>query len=211
MQVITIPFGYEELPASERNRVVPICIPAFDKHGERIAWGWFEAVDKVQDPLRKLSRVELQDEWRVSEVAEGAVHGVWSTHGENLGRSPAGQVYARAKWYARDLRAGGKSQRNGLTVGLDEIDYLVRMKLETDPTDHAARYCRELDLATISEELAASGSEDVSAILDCMQDGLSWIEMGRRMGKKPDTLRKRFDRWLERKSDIAQRLLEILR
>ena len=211
MKVVTIPFDYEDLPASERDKIVPICIPLHDECGEQIAWRWFEAVNEIQDLLRKLSRLELRDERRVSEVAEGAVHGVWGTHGANFGTSPAAQVYARARWYARDLRAGSKSQRNGFTVALDEVAYLVRLKLQTDPKNHAEEYRRRLDLAAMCDELVAEGDEVVSAILDFMQDGLTWIEMGKRMGVKPDTLRKRFDRWLEKRSDMRTRLIEILR
>ena len=92
MKVVTIPFDYEDLPTPERDKIVPICIPAQDAHGKQITWGWFEATAKVQNPLRRLSRVTLHDVWRVSELAEEAVHGLWRTHGENLGRSPAGQV-----------------------------------------------------------------------------------------------------------------------
>lgn len=211
MQLVTIPFDYEELSPSKRDKVVPICIPAYDKHGAAIAWGWFEAVDKIQDPLRRLSRVELHDVWRVSELAEEAVHGVWRTHKEDLGRSPSGRVYARARWCARDLQAGTKSQRNGFTVALDEVEHAVRQKLDADPKNYPSMYQTELDLAAISEELVASGCEDVSLILDFMQDGATWPQIGERMGKKPDTVRKRFNRWLERRSDFAERLLEVLR
>ena len=211
MSLVTIPFNYEELSASERDRIVPICMAAHDSQGRRIAWGWFEAVANIQNPLRRLSRATLQDEWRVSEIAEGAVHGVWRTHGDNLGRSPSGQIYARAKWYARDLQAGTKSQRNGLTVALDELDQLVQQKLAKDPRDYGSEYQKSLDLALISQQLAANGGEEVSAILDLIQDGLTWPEIGERLGKKPDTVRKRFDRWLERRSDFAEKLLQILR
>ncbi len=209
--LVTIPFDYEELPASERDKIVPICIPAHDEHGKRIAWGWFEATAKIQNPLRRLSRVTLHDVYRVSEVAQEAVHGVWRTHGEDFGRSPSGRVYARAKWYARDLQAGTKSQRNGFTLALDELESVVRQKLDTDPTDYDSEYQSKLDLAAISEELLASGFKEISVIIDLMQDGATWPEIGERLGKKPDTVRKRFDRWLERRSDFADRLLQVLR
>lgn len=211
MKVVTIPFDYEDLPASERDRVVPICIPDHDEHGRQIAWGWFEATAKVQHPLRRLSRVTLQDVWRVSELAEEAVHGVWRTHGENFGRSPSGQVYARAKWYARDLQAGTKSQRHGFTVALDEIEYAVRQKLNTDPRDYDSEYQMRLDLAAISDDFAANGFDNFSEILDLMQDCATWPEIGARMDEKPDTVRKRFDRWLERRSDLAEKLRKVLR
>ena len=42
------------------------------------------------------------------------------------------------------------------------------------------------------------------------QDG-QFRKLGGRIGEKPDTVRKRFDRWLARRTDVAERLLEILR
>jgi len=211
MKVVTIPFDYEDLPALERDKIVPICIPAHDEHGKQIDWGWFEAAAIVQNPMRRLSRVILHDVWRVSELAQEAVHGVWRTHGGDLGRSPAGRVYARAKWCARDLQAGTKSQRNGFTVALDELEHAVRQKFDTDPRNYLSEYQTELDLATISEDLIADDCKDVSIILDLMQDGATWPEIGLRMGEKPDTVRKRFDRWLERRADFADRLRNVLR
>lgn len=211
MRSVIIPFNYEALSAAEQDKIVPIFIPALDKKGVPIARGWFEAAARLHKPLLKLCRWEFRDERRVSEVAEGAVHGVWHTHGDDFGRSPDGRLYTRAKWVARDFRAGGKSQRNGLTVSLEEIDRLMRMKLEVDPTDYASKYCRSLDLGAISDGLSDSGEENIATILDLFQDGKNWIEMAEQTGVKPDTLRKRFNRWLARKSNTSQRLLEILR
>jgi hypothetical protein len=48
-------------------------------------------------------------------------------------------------------------------------------------------------------------------IFDLMQDDLTWLEIGARMGKKPDTVRKRFDRWLEGRTDWAERFRQVLR
>src|SRR4051812_21024295 len=116
MSVITIPFGYEELPDHQRRGIVPICIPTHDDDGRQIAWGWFEAVAVVQSPLRGLARFFLEDEWRVSELAESAVKIVWRNHGEDYGRSPSARVYAQAKWCAKDLKAGSARDRRGLNV-----------------------------------------------------------------------------------------------
>ena len=42
VQVVTIPFDYEKLPASEREHVVPICIQLVDPSGQPIPMEWFE-------------------------------------------------------------------------------------------------------------------------------------------------------------------------
>lgn len=92
MKVVTIPFNYEQLPPSEQAKIVPICIKATDDEGNLIDWGWFEAVARVQDELRALAKAWLEDVWRVSEIAEAAVHRLWNKHRHNLGRRPSTRV-----------------------------------------------------------------------------------------------------------------------
>ena len=106
MQYVTIAFDFENLSGDERAAVVPICIERADRDGSEIAWGWFEAVEVAQEPLRRLARSWLEDVWRVSELAEATVHTLWYRHRFDLGIRPASRVLAQAKWYARDLQAG---------------------------------------------------------------------------------------------------------
>ena len=74
MHVVTIPFDYEKLSPAEQAGIVPICIKATDDEGNPIAWGWFEAVERIQNNLRLLAKFFLDDVWRVSEITEAAVH-----------------------------------------------------------------------------------------------------------------------------------------
>ncbi|HYO81128.1 MAG TPA: hypothetical protein VES20_06985, partial [Bryobacteraceae bacterium] len=71
--VVNIPFGYDP----DRDRILPICLPARDDDGKPIAWGWFEAVARIENPLRNLTRRVLGDERYVSEVTETALKIVW--------------------------------------------------------------------------------------------------------------------------------------
>ncbi len=205
MSVITIPFGYEKLPATERSSIVPICIPAIDDDGRQIAWGWFEAVEQIQTPLRGLARTFLEDVWRVSELTESAVKTVWRTHGEDFGRSPSSRIYVQAKWCARDLRAGSFRERRGLNVELNELDKALSGRLLADPCDYDAKYGVDMDLAILGRRLRESGHEDIDQILRLVRDGCTWKEIGIRMGRDPNVTQRRFRRWMGK----AARLLSL--
>lgn len=121
MDIVVIPFNFEELSPAEQSKVVPICLTRKDRQGNNIAWGWIEAVSRIQSPLKSLARRLLYDVWRTSEIADLAVQSVWESHGDDFGRRPEHRVYAQAKWYAHDLRAGTQRERRGRTVALDDL------------------------------------------------------------------------------------------
>ena len=87
MQYVTIPFDFENLSPDVQASTIPICIERCDREGKDIAWGWFEAVATVQEPLRRLAKSVLEDVWRVSELAEASVHTLWYAHRANLGQT----------------------------------------------------------------------------------------------------------------------------
>ena len=202
MSVITIPFDYEQLPAAERNSIVPISIPAADDDGRQIAWGWFEAVERVQTPLRGLARTFLGDIWRVSELTESAVKSVWRTHGEDYGRSPSTRVYVQAKWCARDLRAGNARIRRGLNVGLEELDRALYERVLTDPCDYHSKYCIDMDLAALGQRLREKKLEDIDEILQMVRDGCTWKEIGKKMSRDPNVTQRRFRRWMDKATQL---------
>jgi hypothetical protein len=202
MAVITIPFNYEELPPTERNSIVPICLPALDDDGRQIAWGWFEAVERVQTPLRGLARAFLEDVWRVSELTESAVKTLWRTHGEDFGRSPSARVYVQAKWCARDLKAGSSRQRRGLNVGLDELDKALYGRVLADPCDYHSKYSIEMDLAVLGKRLREKGLDDIDEILHMVRDGCNWKEIGKQMGRDPNVTQRRFRRWIHKAANL---------
>jgi hypothetical protein len=110
--LVVIPSDYAE------QDVVPICISDVDRHNRRVFRGWIEAVRLVADPLRALARNVVGDVWRVSELTEGSVHALSARHGESLGHSPSGRIYADARWRAKDLAGGGRRARVGREVEL---------------------------------------------------------------------------------------------
>jgi hypothetical protein len=207
MRTVTIPFNYFDLPYSEQQKITPICIPACDKNGTRIAWGWFEAASRVEERLRSMTRRILHDERLVSEVAEGGVHNSWQAHGDNLSRSPEGLVVRNAGWHALNMKAGGRRERSGKVVALEDLSVYFHETLRRDPTDYAAEYNSKIDFDLLADELAAEGYGDMSQILDLMQDGKSWNDIAAELGEKPDAVRKRIRRWLSKRSDLAERIL----
>ncbi len=198
MEFVTIPFGFEALSASQQAAIVPICIKRKDREGSEIAWGWFQAVEAVQDPLRNLARSWLEDVWRVSELAEATVHTLWYKHRDRLGLWPARRVLVQAKWTARDLEAGSWQRRRGMLIALDGLREFAQAKLLADRARYDELYETDLHFKAISEELEESGHEDVSVMLKLVRDGCTWQEIGEQMGKSPDAARMHFGRWMER-------------
>ena len=58
-----------------------------------------------------------------------------------------------------------------------------------------------------AEKLAAEGYDDMSQILDLMQQRENWNDIAAELGEKPDAVRKRIRRWLSKRSDLAERIL----
>ena len=198
MQYVTIPFDFENLTGDKRAAVIPICIERADREGHEIAWGWFEAVEAVQDPLRRLARSWLEDVWRVSELTEATVHTLWYRHRFDLGIRPASRVLAQAKWYARDLQAGTWQRRRGVVVGLEGLDELFRSRVLTDPAQYEDQYQREMYFKALGEKLEDAGQADVSEMLKSIRHGFTWAEIGEQLGKDPDAARMKFRRWISR-------------
>jgi hypothetical protein len=205
MPVVLIPFGYEELPPKDRDSIVPICLPTTDDDGRRIAWGWFEAVERIQTPLRNLTRSFLGDVWRVSEVTESAVKSVWRTHGDNFGVSPSRRVYVQARWCAQDLRAGSARDRRGWNIALDELDDILRGQILMDPCDYDSQYGKNIDLAVFGQRLRQNGLEDIDQMLHLVRDGCTWKEIGSKLSRDPSVAQRRFRRWMGRAAKLLGR------
>jgi hypothetical protein len=198
MQVVTIPFDYEELSPSEQAKIVPICIRSADDEGSPIDWGWFDAAARVQDPLRALARSWLQDVWRVSEITEAAVHSLWRKHGHHLGRRPSSRVYAAARWQAQDKKFETWQNRRRVLLALDDLEEVVRQRVLIDPADYGRVYEDDLYFKELSTRLENEGLEHVSHTLKLLRDGCTWDEIGRDVGKSPDAVRMTFRRWITR-------------
>ena len=200
MEIVTIPFGFEELPDSERNAIVPICVPIKDDDGLTIAWGWYEVIEDIQNPLRNLSRNLLGDVWRVSEVTESALKIVWRSHGTDFGRSASSRMYVQARWCARGLASGNERTRRGLDIALEELDDVLQTRLLVDPHDYCQGYDRNLDLAMLDKQLRMNGMDDVQQMLQLVRDGCTWKEIGAKLRQNPPNVQKKFRRWIHRAS-----------
>jgi hypothetical protein len=193
--VVNIPFDYDP----DRDRILPICLPAQDDDGKPIAWGWFEAVARIENPLRNLTRRALGDESYVSELTETALKIVWKNHGENYGRSPSARIYRQAEWSARDMKFGGcERDRRGLNVALEDLHEALRGTLLVDSSDYEAQYIEEMDLAKVSAVFRSRGRDDIAEMLQHVRDGCKWKEVGARMNCDPNVAQRKYRRWLER-------------
>jgi hypothetical protein len=193
--VVNIPFGYDP----DRDQILPICLPARDDDGKPIAWGWFEAVARIEKPLRKLTVYALGDEVYVSELTETALKVVWKKHGENYGDSPSARIYRQAEWSARDLKVGGNERdRRGLNVALEDLHEALRGTLLIDSCDYEAQYIEELDLAKVTALFRSKGRDDIAEMLQHTRDGCKWKEIAARMNCDPNVAQRKFRRWLER-------------
>ena len=197
MPVITIPFDYDE---KLHPRVVPICICNTDLEGNMIHPDWFErGVAPVADNLRRVAQRALNDVWRVSEITEHAVHSIWRNRGSDLGTNPGLIVYKRAKWYAEDLRAGGRRARIGTEVELfsETVDHL------RDQFDLISQAENEDTLDKLVAKATELGMTDVVAMVPMMLRGCSAEQYVKRFGKKRNTLAQMFFRNMRKAADAA--------
>jgi hypothetical protein len=196
--VVTIPYEFEELPEECRRSIVPICIGRRDAEGNEIAWGWFDAVVPIQDSLRGLARRRLRDVWRVSELTELSVHGLWRKHRDDLGAFPSRRIYRRAMWDVEDLRANGWRNRRCPDVALDGLQEAIREVWQRDRTNYEEAYQIRLRIDAVDKWLKQQGREDVREILDLMARGHKWAEISDHFGQTEESLRRRFSRWMKR-------------
>ncbi|HEX4769721.1 MAG TPA: hypothetical protein VH351_02755 [Bryobacteraceae bacterium] len=130
MPVFTVPLDYNE---TVDRLTVPICVSDVDNRGNPVHFEWIErGVAPVADKLVGLAGRLLHDKWRASEITEPIVHQLSHDFGLNLGVEPSARVLSEARWYAEDLRAGGRLARRKTDVELfahtlesleDQVDF----------------------------------------------------------------------------------------
>ena len=160
--VVIIPQNYEELSHSERSQIIPICIRAFDRHGQRIAQEWFSlGVAPIRKELVGLASYALGDPWCGSELAEAAVHRLWVRHGHSVGVHPERRVMKKAIRIAEVLKSGDwkKGKYPSLFLALESMDEKVRDQTLPDPNEYAVQFEREIMLNSIADRLEREGRE----------------------------------------------------
>ena len=195
--IVIIPFDYEQLPETQRNTIVPICIPAIDRHGNQIAPVWFEqGVAPVREQLCSIARAKLGDVQRVSELADITVHKLWERHGEDAGIWPWRRVLVRAMWEARELAAGASRWHINHTVPL-ALDSFDRDVHGSKPNEKI--YEQHLLLDLVERRIAQDRHKEIAEIFTMLRQGYAWAEVAERLGKQePEAVKKRFWRWMKR-------------
>jgi hypothetical protein len=202
MGFVIFPFDYEQLPDAQRNSIVPICIASVDRHGNPIARVWFEqGVAPVQDQLRGVARYKLGDVRRVSELAEVTVRRLWERHGADAGLLPWRRVLTRAVWEAREMAVGGSKWRMKHTIpmALTSLDQECFGTSMTDRNRYEEIYERNLLVELIEHRIEREHREEIREIFKMLRQGYTWDEIATRLhAPKPETLKKRFWRWIRR-------------
>ncbi len=197
MPAVIIPFDYDE---KSHSSVVPICINDTDANGNLIYRGWIEqGVIPAADRLRRAAKDILKDVWRVSEIADYAVHSIWAHRGFNLGVDPHVRVAIRASWYAEDLAVGGRRIRRGADLQLFE----ETLELLRDQFDLVADVENRDRLEKLVAQANALGMHDAVAMVPMMLRACSAEEYVKRFGKKRNTLAQMFFRNMRRAAQVA--------
>ena len=162
----------------------------------QIAWGWFTAVVPIASRLRGLARRRLEDEWRVSELAESTVHEVWYRHLDNFGLWPSARIWRHAKWKAEDLRAGGWRARRGVDAPLPEDDAALASLVQlADPRalarlvpqrdwDFADEVERREFFAALVRRMKLRGDVQAGEMLDMLCHGMDRAEINAHFSKE---------------------------
>jgi hypothetical protein len=200
--VVVIPTNYEELSHSERKRIIPICIQAFDRYGHQIAGEWFSrGVAPIRRELVAMAEHTLGDPWCVSELSEATVHRLWARHGHSVGRHPERRVLKKASWIAGELKNGDwkKMKYPNLYLALDSMDEKIRDQTLAEPYLDVERLERQIMLDSIADHLDREGLHDVRVAFQLLRRGYCWREIDEHLGRARTVVAKRrFYRWVKK-------------
>jgi hypothetical protein len=200
--VVVIPPNYDDLSHAQREQIVPICITAYDRHGEAIAPQWFsDGVAPVQKQLVRIAQYALGDPWCVSELAEVTVHRLWDRYGSAVGRCPARRVLKKAMWLGEELKIGDWRKRKypNLYVGLDALEEKIREQVLADPNEYAELFEQQIMLNTVEERLQHEGRTEMRTVYQLVRRGYSWQEVADQVGAaNAECVKRRFYRWVKK-------------
>ena len=199
---VVIPQDYDELPEALRRQAVPICIAAFDRHGQPINPEWFSrGVAPVRQHLVNIARFTLGDPWCVSELTEESVHRLWARYGNALGCSPARRVLKKALSLGTELNMGDWRRRKypKLYVALDALDQKIRDHTLADPTKYAAIFEQQIMLNAVEDRLEEEGRVQMRLVYQMFRRGYDWPEIAGEVGEAdPEPVKRRFYRWMKK-------------
>ena len=197
-QVIIIPFGYEDLPFHQRDRIVPICVPVLDPRGCEVPAVWFErGIAPVHEQLVAVAEHWLGDPWMVSELAESTVYKLFRRYGQDAGEYPWRRVLREAVWVAKDLHAGGsRAERIHRTA---EVSFTELTDTLLDPIDYAELYEHKQFVDALKLALEGEGRLVLNEVLHLVRLGYAWDEIAGRFDfGSAEIFKRRFYRALQR-------------
>jgi len=195
--VITIPKDYNEKTGAS---VVPICIDNVDRYGCMIDAEWVEGgVEPVADQLRGVAKKVLSDVWRVSEITEQAVRSVWKRHSEASSEEVGVRIVKHARWWAEDLRVGGRRARQKRDVEL----FTNTIECLQDQFDLAVDVENRDAVDRLICEVRRQGMDDVAEMIPMMLRDADAAEMVQRFGKRRNTIAQRFYRGVRKAAQVA--------
>lgn len=199
---VVIPQDYDDLPEALRKQTVPICIAAYDRHGQAINPDWFtRGVAPVRQQLVNIARFILGDPWCASELTEESVHRLWARYGNALGCSPARLVLKKALSLGVELNVGDWRKRKypKLYLALDALDEKIRDHTLADPTKYPERFEQQIMLNEVEDRLDGEGRVQIRLIYQMFRWGYNWPDITVRLGEAdPERVKRRFYRWLKK-------------
>jgi hypothetical protein len=197
MPVFTVPFDYDEMVD---RLTVPICISDTDDFGNPVHFGWVErGVAPVADKLVNMAAGELNDKWRASEIAEPAVHKLSRDFGRNLGIDPSSRVLSWARWYAKDLRFGGRRARRKKEVEL----FAHKLESLQDQVDFVRSIVAKDTLDRLVEQLVEMDMEEVRAMVPMMLRECDAEHYQRAFNKSRNAITQQFYRGMRKAARVA--------
>ena len=197
MPVFTVPLNYDE--AVDRS-IVPICISDVDDHGNPVHYGWIErGVVPVASKLAQIAGRLLHDQWRASEITEPVIHQLSRDFGPHLGIQPSARVLTAARWYAEDLRFGGRRARRKTDVEL----FARTLESLEDQVDFARSFMARDMLDRLERQLIDLGMDDVREMIPMMLKECEADQFRGRFNKSRNAVAQQFFRGMRKAARVA--------
>jgi hypothetical protein len=197
MPVFTVPLDYNE---TADRLTIPICVSDVDALGNPVHFEWIErSVAPIADKLVGLAERLLHDKWRASEITEPVVHRLSHDFGLNLGVEPSARVLSGVRWYAEDLRAGGRRARRKTEVEL----FAHTLESLEDQVDFARSLMAKDMLDQLVRQLIELGMDDVREMVPMMLRECEAEQFQRRFNKSRNAIAQQFFRGMRKAARVA--------
>jgi len=196
MALVTIPFDYD--PRRYNESLVPIFLNDTDDRGNKIHFGWIEAVVPIHTKLLALTRRILGDPWRVSEVTDLSVHHLSGKYGDALGPDPSRRVYRTARRKAHALEDPGARVHLGKNIALDSLTELQSSAFGAIKPSFEAQLDSQRRVHLLESKLRELGTPADFSVYRMLKSGYHWREIGDNVDENWNSVHRRFKRLLNR-------------